>query len=66
MSDCYHVQLLEGDLTHKILILLNIIVHTQFSEVPDRWPPDQGEVIYKKCVGVIEDLGYTRPLGTEY
>ena len=66
MFDCYHVQLMEGDLTHKLKILLDKIGHIQFAGVPDRGPPDQGEVNYKHVFGVIEGLGYTAPLGAEY
>ncbi|MBT8457408.1 MAG: TIM barrel protein, partial [Alphaproteobacteria bacterium] len=44
MFDCYHVQLMEGDLTHKLRDLMPIIGHIQFAGVPDRGPPDQGEL----------------------
>lgn len=46
MFDCYHVQLMEGDLSHRIEALLPRIAHVQFASAPDRGPPDQGEVNY--------------------
>ncbi|WP_323034472.1 hydroxypyruvate isomerase family protein [Pararhodobacter sp.] len=66
MFDCYHVQLMEGDLTHKLQKLLGHIGHIQFASVPDRGPPDHGEVNYAHVFSVIKALGYTAPLGAEY
>jgi hydroxypyruvate isomerase len=66
MFDCYHVQLIEGDLTHRLEDLLPIIGHIQFASVPDRGAPDHGEVDYGHIFGVIKALGYDRPLGAEY
>ena len=66
MFDCYHVQLMEGDLSHKLADLLNIIGHIQFAAVPDRGPPGHGEVNYAHIFEVIAGLGYDRPLGAEY
>lgn len=66
MFDCYHVQLTEGDLTHRLADLLPIIGHIQFASVPDRGAPDQGEVNYPHIFKVIAGLNYTAPLGAEY
>jgi len=66
MFDCYHVQLMEGDLTHRIETLLLHIGHIQFASVPDRGPPDAGEVNYAHVFDVIAGLGYSAPLGAEY
>lgn len=66
MFDCYHVQLMEGDLTHRIRSLLPRIGHIQFASVPDRGPPDHGEINYAHVFRVIAELGYTAPLGAEY
>ena len=66
MFDCYHVQLMEGDLTHRLESLLPLIGHIQFASVPDRGPPDEGEVSYSHIFGVLERLGYAEPLGAEY
>lgn len=66
MFDCYHVQLMEGDLTHKLSDMLPRIGHIQFASVPDRGPPDRGEVNYDYIFDVIASLGYDAPLGAEY
>lgn len=64
--DCYHVQLMEGDLSHRLSDLLLIIGHIQFASVPDRGAPDSGEVNYPYIFEVISGLGYHAPLGAEY
>jgi 2-dehydrotetronate isomerase len=66
MFDCYHVQLMEGDLSHKLSNLMPYIGHIQFASVPDRGPPDTGEVNYAHIFKVISAIGYDKPLGAEY
>ncbi len=66
MFDCYHVQLMEGDLTHRIEALLPSIGHIQFASVPDRGAPDHGEVNYDHIFLSVAQLGYDAPLGAEY
>ena len=66
MFDCYHVQLMEGDLSHRLDKLMPLIGHIQFASVPDRGPPDRGEVNYAHIFDVIARLGYRAPLGAEY
>ncbi|MCB1519327.1 MAG: TIM barrel protein [Hyphomicrobiaceae bacterium] len=66
LFDCYHVQLMEGDLTHKLAKLMPIIGHIQFAAVPDRGPPDHGEIAYEHIFRVVAELGYDAPLGAEY
>ncbi|MCJ7873430.1 TIM barrel protein [Phaeobacter sp. J2-8] len=66
MFDCYHVQLMEGDLSHRLADLLPRIGHVQIASVPDRGPPNHGEVNYSHIFEVIAGLGYSAPLGAEY
>ena len=66
MFDCYHVQLMEGDLTNRLAACQDIIGHIQFASVPDRGTPDHGEVNYRHIFDVIESLPYDKPLGAEY
>ena len=66
MFDCYHVQLMEGDLTHKLTRLMPHIGHIQFAGVPNRGRPDLGEVNYGHIFRHLSSLGYTAPLGAEY
>lgn len=66
MFDCYHVQRSEGDVSHRIKQLLQMIGHIQFASVPDRGPPDHGELNYATVFQMIADLNYDAPLGAEY
>jgi len=66
MFDCYHMQLMEGNLTRKITELLPIIGHIQFAGVPTRGVPDQGEVAYGHIFDHISKMGFEGPLGAEY
>lgn len=66
MFDCYHLQLQEGDMTHRLDTLMPLIGHIQFAGVPDRAEPDHGELDYRYIFKVIADMGYTAPLGAEY
>ncbi|QJF50381.1 hydroxypyruvate isomerase family protein [Roseobacter ponti] len=66
MFDCYHIQLIEGDLSHRLSSLLPLIGHVQFASVPDRGTPDRGEVNYHHIFEHLAALGYDAPLGAEY
>ncbi len=66
MFDCYHVQLIERDLSHRITNLMPIIGHIQFASVPDRGAPDHGEIDLAHVFNVISELGYLAPLAAEY
>lgn len=66
MFDCYHVGRTEGDVTTRLASLLPRIGHIQFASVPDRGPPDRGELDYRSIFRSIRDLGWSAPLGAEY
>ena len=66
MFDCYHMQLMEGNLTHRLKDILPIIGHVQFASVPDRGTPDHGEVNYAHIFAQLDALGWDMPLGAEY
>ena len=66
MFDCYHVQLMEGDLSNRLATLMPIIGHIQFASVPNRGSPDCGELNFDYLFRRISELGYDRPLGAEY
>jgi hydroxypyruvate isomerase len=66
MFDCYHVGRTEGDITTRFRDLLPIIGHVQFASVPDRGPPDHGELDYSMIFDAIANAGWTAPLGAEY
>ncbi|MEM6499820.1 MAG: TIM barrel protein [Pseudomonadota bacterium] len=66
MFDCYHVGRNEGDVISRLSNLLPIVGHILFASVPDRGPPDHGELDYRFLFDAIEALGWTQPLGAEY
>lgn len=66
MVDCYHMQIMEGDLSRRLAALGAITGHVQIASVPDRGAPDHGEVDYRHICGVLRDLGWVRPIGAEY
>lgn len=66
MFDCYHVQIMQGDLTHRLQAHLDAIGHIQIAAVPDRHEPDHGEIDYGYVLRFLEKLGYDRPIGAEY
>ncbi len=66
MFDCYHLQIMEGDLSRRLQKCLPVIGHIQFASVPERKDPSQGEVNYDHLFAHIDRLGYKAPLGAEY
>lgn len=66
MFDCYHVQLMEGNLTRRLAELQPYIGHIQFAGVPARNEPDVGEVNYHFIFSILESLNYKQPIGAEY
>lgn len=66
MFDCYHIQIMEGDISRRLRSLKRIIGHIQIASVPDRAEPDAGELDYRHVLKVLEEIGYTAPLGAEY
>ncbi len=66
MFDCYHIQVIEGDVTRRLEALLPLIGHIQIASVPDRGTPDHGELDYAYVLQQIAHLGWPHPLGAEY
>ena len=66
MFDCYHMQIMGGDLTERFRRSLPHIGHVQFAAVPDRGEPDRGEVAYERLLPAMVDLGYEGFFGAEY
>lgn len=66
MFDCYHVGRTEGDIVTRLRELAPVIGHVQFAAVPDRGPPDHGEIDYGFIFERIAELGWGRPIGAEY
>ncbi len=66
MFDCYHVQIMEGDLLRRIEAHLPFIGHIQIAAVPSRAEPDEGEVAYERLIPAIYEAGYEGYIGAEY
>lgn len=66
MYDCYHMQIMRGDLLRTVARVLDRIGHIQFAAVPDRAEPDHGEVDFSWLLPEIAALGYRGWLGAEY
>jgi len=66
LFDCYHIQIMEGDICKRLEALLPHIGHVQIASVPDRAEPDHGELNYTHIVSWLDQLGYRRPIGAEY
>lgn len=66
MFDCYHIQIIEGDVTRRLEALLPLVGHIQIASVPDRGIPDHGELDYGFVLSQIARLGWSQPVGAEY
>ena len=64
--DCYHCQIVEGDLMTKLRRDFAGIGHIQIAGVPDRHEPDMGELNYPQLFKLIDELGYAGWVGCEY
>ncbi len=66
MFDCYHTQIMQGDLTRRITRYLDLIGHIQIAAVPSRAEPDEGEIDYSDICRTLDRLGYSGWIGAEY
>lgn len=66
MFDCYHTQIMQGDLTQRLRTYLELIGHVQIAAVPSRAEPDEGEVNYLDICRTLDKLGYAGWVGAEY
>jgi hydroxypyruvate isomerase len=64
--DCYHMQIMEGDLTTTIERILDKIAHIQIAEVPGRHEPGRGEIAYDFVFEHLDRIGYSGWIGCEY
>ncbi|MBP0622717.1 2-oxo-tetronate isomerase [Cupriavidus consociatus] len=64
--DCYHCQIVEGDIAMKLRRDMPGIGHIQIAGVPERHEPDLGELNYPYLFDLIDTLGYQGWIGCEY
>lgn len=66
LFDCYHMQIMEGDLCTHIETNIDVIGHFHSAGVPGRNELFGGEVHYPRIIDHIESLGYAGTFGLEY
>ncbi|PID60561.1 MAG: isomerase [Gammaproteobacteria bacterium] len=66
MFDCFHTQIMEGDLRHNLERVLPVLGHVQMAAVHDRGEPDQGEIDYPWLLGELYAMGWEGHVGAEY
>ena len=66
MFDCYHLQIMGGDLLRRFAAHRDRIGHVQFASVPNRGEPDMGEVDFRWLLPAFQDAGYSGTFGAEY
>lgn len=66
MFDCYHMEIIAGDLLNAVKASLPDIGHIQFASVPDRAEPDHGDVDYAALLPAMLKAGYSGFFGAEY
>lgn len=64
--DCYHCQIMEGDIAMKLRAMFELIGHVQIASVPSRNEPDGEELSYPYIFQVLDELGYAGWVGCEY
>ena len=64
--DFYHVQIVGGDLLHRLEQYLPVVGHLQCAAVPSRHEPDEGEINYPYVFEAVDRLGYRGWIGAEY
>jgi 2-dehydrotetronate isomerase len=64
--DLYHVQIMEGDLAHRVRALAGHYPHVQIAGNPGRHEPDVGEINYPYLFDLFDELGYSGWIGCEY
>ena len=66
LFDCYHVGSTEGDIENRFRELQPLIGHVQFASIPDRGTPDDGQIDLSSFFAMLDNLGWSKPLGAEY
>ncbi|MEA4965168.1 MAG: TIM barrel protein [Oscillospiraceae bacterium] len=66
LFDCYHMQLMEGNLVNSIRTNIDYIGHFHSAGVPGRHELHIGEIDYPYVIKAAEQAGYDRYFGFEY
>lgn len=65
-ADLYHLQIMGGDLSHRLVEAMPLIGHVQLAGVPDRNEPDRGELRHELILDLLDRSGYDGWVGCEY
>lgn len=66
LYDCYHMQLMEGNLVNSITTNIDFIGHFHSAGVPGRHELQKGEIDYPFVIAAAEKAGYNKYFGFEY
>lgn len=66
LYDCYHMQIMEGNLADTMMENLPYIHHIHCAGVPGRHEPNLGEIYYPYLVQQLEQWQYAGYFGLEY
>ncbi|KQT83031.1 TIM barrel protein [Aurantimonas sp. Leaf443] len=66
MFDCYHLQIMGGDLIRRFEAHRDLIGHVQIAAVPSRAEPDEGEIDTPRLLRAFDAVGYAGFVGAEY
>jgi hydroxypyruvate isomerase len=66
LFDCYHMQIMEGNLLQHIERNLDVIGHFHMAGVPGRHEIFEGEINYPYLIEKVTTLGYRGVFGLEY
>lgn len=66
LFDCYHMQIMEGDLVKHIARNIDVIGHFHSAGVPGRNELFKGEIDYPFVLSCIKETGYKGLFGLEY
>ncbi len=64
--DCYHAQIMDGNITTLLRKCAAHIGHVQIASVPDRHEPNCGELNLSHLLEVLNEIGYRGWIGCEY
>jgi len=66
LFDCYHMQIMTGNIIQTIRDNIDVIRHFHSAGVPGRHELDDGELNYPQILDAIADAGYQGCFGLEY
>jgi len=66
LYDCYHMQIMEGNLINSIKTNIEFIGHFHSAGVPGRHELHRGETNYPYVIKAAEEAGYEKYFGFEY